>query len=96
MQPIVICSANANGFGDYQAGISPDYQLEEDDSNMGVLGELSDPLLAKTIEVITGERLRTNITSRKAIQSVNFDYLDNSESHSPLYNRMFIDIPETK
>ena len=96
MQPIVIRSANANGFGDYQAGISPDYQLEEDDSNMGVLGELSDPLLAKTIEVITGERLRTNITSRKAIQSVNFDYLDNSESHSPLYNRMFIDIPETK
>jgi len=53
MQPIVLKTVNAEGFGDYSAGIDPNIELEEDYGNMGVLGSPDEPLFATAIADIT-------------------------------------------
>ena len=54
LQPLVGRNENANGFFDYTDGLAPDINLEEDFGNLGVLGDVSEPLLARAIEEITG------------------------------------------
>ncbi|WP_245895522.1 S41 family peptidase [Flavobacterium album] len=53
MQPIVLKTVNADGFGDYSAGIAPQIELQEDFGNMGVLGDPNEPLFAAAIADIT-------------------------------------------
>ncbi len=53
MQPIVLKVVNADGFGDYSAGIEPEIELPEDYGNMGVLGDTNEPLFAAAIGDIT-------------------------------------------
>ncbi|KOS06096.1 peptidase S41 [Flavobacterium akiainvivens] len=53
MQPIVLRTINADGFGDYSAGIDPTIELPEDYTNMGELGNASEPLFAAAISDIT-------------------------------------------
>lgn len=55
IQPLVGRNENSVGFSDYTDGFAPDYELEEDIANMGVLGDLNEPLLARAIELITSE-----------------------------------------
>ena len=54
MQPLVMKIENAKGVGDYVNGLSPDIFIEEIGSNLGVLGDESEPLLARTLQEITG------------------------------------------
>ena len=54
MQPIVLKTINADGFGDYSAGIAPTVELREDYGNMGVIGDPAEPLFAAAIGDITG------------------------------------------
>jgi carboxyl-terminal processing protease len=54
MQPIVLKIANSASFADYDNGLDPNIELKEDISNMGVLGEVSEPLLSSAINQITG------------------------------------------
>ena len=54
MQPIVLKIANSAGFADYDSGLDATVKLKEDISNMGVLGETSEPLLSSAINQITG------------------------------------------
>ena len=52
MQPIVLKSANADGFTDFVDGFSPDFFVADDfDAELGTLEE---DMLAKSIELITG------------------------------------------
>jgi C-terminal processing protease CtpA/Prc len=53
LQPIVLKTANANGNSDYVDGFSPDYYIEDDFNAQ--LGTLEEDLLAKSIELITGQ-----------------------------------------
>ncbi|QOG88850.1 peptidase S41 [Flavobacterium columnare] len=60
MQLIVLKIVNKVGFGDYEAGITPDATniLTEDISNLGVLGNRSEPYLAKAMSLIkSGDRI---------------------------------------
>lgn len=54
IQPLIGRNENADGFYDYTAGLAPDFELEEDLENLGVLGDQNEPLLAKALEQITG------------------------------------------
>ncbi|WP_324721218.1 S41 family peptidase [Salinimicrobium sp. HB62] len=54
IQPLIYKFANANGYTDFVDGLIPDIRIEEDINNLGQLGELDEPLLARTIEAITG------------------------------------------
>jgi len=53
IQPLVLKSANKLGFTDFVDGLTPDITLEEDVTNMGVLGDPEEPLLKAAIDLIT-------------------------------------------
>jgi carboxyl-terminal processing protease len=52
MQPITFKIANSEGFADFENGLQADYRLKEDVANLGFLGEIDEPLLEKTLEVM--------------------------------------------
>ncbi|MFI8606202.1 S41 family peptidase [Cellulophaga baltica] len=54
LQPICGTYANADGFNDFASGLEPDIAINETLGNLGQLGDLEEPLLAKAIEDITG------------------------------------------
>jgi hypothetical protein len=62
MQPIVLKIVNKNGFGDYTAGLAPNYPLVENLGNLNTLGNTSEPLLSTAIGLITanGRMLQQN------------------------------------
>ncbi|MDR9417673.1 S41 family peptidase [Gracilimonas sp.] len=53
--PVTLKYANANGVTDFRNGLSPDYEAVEDLLAYRPIGDTSDPLLAKALEIITGE-----------------------------------------
>jgi len=63
LQPIIFKVANSASFSDYSDGLTPDagLLLKEDIANMGVLGEVSEPLLALAIGQINGTYARSAI-----------------------------------
>jgi hypothetical protein len=54
LQPLVGRYENSLGFSDYTTGLVPDIIQSESVLNMGQLGSITEPLLAKAIEQITG------------------------------------------
>jgi len=52
MQPITLKIANSEGFADFENGLQADHRLQEDLTNLGTLGEIDEPLLEKTLEVM--------------------------------------------
>ena len=52
MQPITLKIANSEGFADFESGLQADHILQEDIANLGTLGEIDEPLLEKTLEVM--------------------------------------------
>lgn len=54
IQPLVGRNENSVGFLDYTAGFAPDIELREDVFNLGELGDVNEPLLARALEEITG------------------------------------------
>jgi C-terminal processing protease CtpA/Prc len=85
MQPIVLKIVNAAGYGDYQSGLNPDYELKENIGNLDVLGNTSEPLLSTAIGKITG-------TSRMMKQSpgIDYDYFKDAKSNG-IQNQMYLD-----
>ncbi len=54
MLPLVFQTANADGFTDFEDGLIPNIDQIEDYSNLGILGDPAEPLLATAIQEITG------------------------------------------
>jgi len=93
IQPLVYESVNANDVGVPFNGLTPDIEIIEDISNLGVLGESSDPLLNAALQDILGNR------SFSPNRAKRFWYSEFSESgeNSPAYRRMYIEkLPETE
>jgi hypothetical protein len=89
IQPLVGRNENANGFFDYTTGFIPDYELREVLSNYGILGNPTEPLLAKALSLITGNTNKAvNYDLKSEFQLNEFD---NSKRHSPLKERMILD-----
>lgn len=78
LQPLVLKTLNVNGVTDYFHGINPDYEFEERPSNMGEIGDLEEPMLNFTLELINSRNHTKN--SPEAIgligDNFNFEYLD--------------------
>ncbi len=85
MQPIVGINENASGFSDYTNGLIPDIILDEDLSNLGVLGQQDEPLLARAIQHLTGNGRIGNT----AIHTI--EILDYSNSHKPRGTNMYLE-----
>ncbi|CAM3481943.1 S41 family peptidase [Zobellia roscoffensis] len=86
LQPLLGRNENADGFSDYTNGLMPDYPLDEDVATLGTLGDPNEPLLAKTLSVISGETSKRNF---EPILSV--DYISNSKDFKPGANKMLMD-----
>ena len=54
MLPLVFKTLNANGVTDYNNGLNPDIEISEDFSNLGILGDENEPLLARALMEILG------------------------------------------
>ncbi|WP_291287569.1 S41 family peptidase [Flavobacterium sp.] len=54
MQPLVLKIVNAADFGEYTDGLKPTYEKLERISNLGVLGDPTEPLLSVVVSQITG------------------------------------------
>ncbi len=91
IQPLVGRNENAAGFFDYTDGFTPDHALAESLGNYGVLGDPSEPLLAKCIELITGN----SSSAAKSATALSFplNEFDNSKRHTLLKERMILDKP---
>ena len=72
LQPLVLKSLNSVGFTDYFNGFSPDptMELSEDFSNMDVLGNETEPLLALAIADITGSGKAALMSNKAALNSI--------------------------
>ncbi|WP_300976720.1 S41 family peptidase [Flavobacterium sp.] len=90
MQPLVLKIVNADGFGDYQSGLTPTFELKETISTFGVLGDVNEPLLKLAIGKITGTAKGIPATKGKT-----FDYFKDSKSIRGFRNDMYLEtIPE--
>lgn len=86
IQPLIGRNENADGFFDFTSGLQPDYELLEDYSNLGILGEENEPLLAKAIELITGQTGKRDYTVQYPINTVS-----SSKEHSLISDKMVDD-----
>ncbi|TVZ54933.1 C-terminal processing protease CtpA/Prc [Lutibacter sp. Hel_I_33_5] len=89
MQPIVLEIQNKKGENEPN-GFVPEALLGEDISNLGVLGERSDPLLARALKYITTGSPNARI-SNYSINTISFDEISNSKQESPMGNNMYVE-----
>ena len=61
LQPLVLKTLNSLGQSDYFNGLTPTFEFEERPYNMGVIGDIHEPLLSQTISLIGSKNLNENI-----------------------------------
>ncbi|MCX2720216.1 S41 family peptidase [Lentiprolixibacter aurantiacus] len=87
MQAIVGVTANSVGFS-APNGLEPDIQLFENAQNMGILGDVNEPLLARAIQEITGMSGRRDFTVDIPVKEIT-----NSKMFTTLKDNMYLDKP---
>ena len=85
MLPLVFKTSNAVGFTDYAEGLFPDIQLKEDFTNLGVLGDVNEPLLAAALNDIL------SIPQPQPRTTNQFNELLENKIQSPIYQLMIAD-----
>lgn len=88
IQPLVGRNENSVGFFNYTAGFTPDIELREDLSNLGELGNVNEPLLARAIQEITGVSGKFDFTVKMPV-----DLLSSSKMFTPMRDNMYLDKP---
>jgi C-terminal processing protease CtpA/Prc len=68
MLPLVYKTVNAVGFTDYIHGLDPEIPLDEDYSNLGILGDVSEPLLAEALNAIFPPHPRSKRSDIKYVE----------------------------
>jgi len=87
VQPLILKSVNANGFTDYVDGLTPDIEINEDFSNLGILGDPNETLLKAAIDNILGN----GRPAPKASQQIDFSILGESKMYDATYQRMYVE-----
>ena len=87
LQPLVLKTLNVNGVTDYYNGINPDYEYEERAFDMGQVGDLNEPMLNFTIEIIES---RISLDFKPEL----FEYIDDNLKFDFLEREMYIDNKE--
>ena len=95
MQPLTIKATNVNGVSDYYDGLVPDYLITyvtssgdtfegENIVNMGVLGDINEPFLAKALSLITGNTSKYSTSKKENHISIDFKPIADSKDFTPL------------
>ena len=87
IQPLVYTYSNANDVVGPPSGITPDFELSEDLSNLGTLGDPEEPLLNLALNQILGKSASTKNYSRGTV----FEVIGERENHTLDYQRMYIE-----
>ena len=82
MLPLVFKTSNAIGFTDYVEGLFPYIQLKENYTNLGVLGDVNEPLLAAALNDIL------SIPQPQPRTTNQFNELLENKIQSPIYQLM--------
>ena len=90
LQPLILEIENAEGFTGFVDGLVPDVEQEEDFFNLGVLGDPSEPLLARALQEI-GVGLQDETSPEIFQKSTNFQFRSIGEfgMNLPDYQRMY-------
>ncbi|WP_108422967.1 S41 family peptidase [Flagellimonas amoyensis] len=88
LQPLVGRNENAAGFSDYTSGLVPDIELVEDITNLGILGEMDEPLLARALLEISGESAKMDFTVEMPAEP-----FTSSRLQTPMRDNMYLDKP---
>ena len=88
IQPLVGRNENSVGFSDYTEGFDPNIELPEDLENLGVLGEPTEPLLARALQEISGVGAKRDFTVGTPIH-----IHTSSKMFQPLKDNMYLDKP---
>ncbi len=86
VQPLIYKTLNANNVSDYVDGLEPDFEISENVSDLGILGEPSEPLLAAVLSLIGNSQPEMNRNKQNNLQ-----VLGESEMYDPLYQKMYAD-----
>ncbi|WP_437369109.1 S41 family peptidase [Maribacter litoralis] len=86
LQPIISRVENSAGFSDYVDGLIPDIELPEDVTNLGVLGDANEPLLARAIQEINGSGAKRNFDVVLPAEIVSSSKLHNPRNTTLLLN----------
>lgn len=87
MQPIVLKTVNASGFGDYQTGLVPNFTFEEILVNLGQLGNETEPMLSYALNLIS-----TGNKTNRQNQSQVFENFSDSKNLDPIRSEMYLDL----
>jgi hypothetical protein len=79
---------NSVGFSEFTTGLVPEIELEEDLLNLGTLGDINEPLLARAIEEITGVSGKRDFTVKMPAR-----IFADSDLFDPIRNVMIGDVP---
>lgn len=88
IQPLVGRNENADGFFDYTSGLVPDIVLEEDLANLGVLGDINEPLLARALQEISGSSTKIDFAVQMPAR-----VMTDSKMFTPTKDNMWLDKP---
>lgn len=86
MQPLVLKIVNASDFGEYTDGLKPTYEQQEMASNMGVLGDSSEPLLNLAISKITGSTAKQVKQDKEVLRN-----FTDSKAMNGIRNQMYLE-----
>lgn len=67
--PITFGIFNSVGFGDYGNGFTPNIKLNEDFDNLGILGDVDEPMLQKALDFISGKVTLSSAFTSQSVKS---------------------------
>ena len=86
MQPIVLKIVNKDNFGNYTSGIAPTTLLPENMSDLGILGNVDEPLLNAAInQIIASGKMPPQVPN-----VIERDFTD-AKAINPLRTEMYIE-----
>ena len=88
VQPLIYKSLNVNNVTVYSEGLSPDVEIKEDFTDLGVLGDPNEPLLAVVLSLIEGR------TSEMSVKNGIFEVLGESSNYDLLHQMMYTEDPD--
>ena len=83
LQPLVLKTLNSQGVTDYYDGLSPDILANESSSNLGVIGDVNEPLLSLALGLIYPDKYRDNF-------NVEIDLVSDSNALDILNKEMYL------
>ena len=94
VQPLILKYANRNGESDFVDGLVPDIKLKESLTNLGTLGDPSEPLFKAAINSILGYSQASDYGTSafmKGAERGHMKLIGGSDMLKPNYQRLYID-----